>query len=169
METANEQQLVRIHACDAGHLGNSGSALGCRSTGCAIDPAHGAWLLPKFISLAQVVPCPVKPQFRTWPITSFIYSFIVSFIHCLWYRQLGLDLVPRIETEQVDVEKVSPVDLYRIHEASEDSAKCTTVSLGCGDSMVIMQPCILLDSMPDLYCDKMLLMKIVCVCVCVYL
>ena len=51
-----------------------------------------------------------------------------NFSYVRVFRQLGLDLVPRIETEQVDVEKVSPVELYRIHETSEEAAKCTTVS-----------------------------------------
>ena len=34
-------------------------ALDCRSTGWAIDPASGAWFIPKFISLATVVPSPM--------------------------------------------------------------------------------------------------------------
>ena len=34
----------------------SGSALNCWSTDQAIDPAPGAWFIPKFISLALVVP-----------------------------------------------------------------------------------------------------------------
>jgi len=38
-------------------------------------------------------------------------------------RKLGLDLVPRIDSEQVDVDQISPVELFRIHEKSmEDSA-----------------------------------------------
>ncbi|KAK2187560.1 hypothetical protein NP493_162g07017 [Ridgeia piscesae] len=38
-------------------------------------------------------------------------------------KKLGLDLVPRIDSEQVDVDQISPVELFRIHEKSmEDSA-----------------------------------------------
>ena len=35
------------------------SALDCWSTSRAIDPAPGAWLITKFISLVQVIPGPV--------------------------------------------------------------------------------------------------------------
>ena len=39
-----------------GQLWHSGNTLDCSSTGQAIDPAAGAWLISKFISLAKVSP-----------------------------------------------------------------------------------------------------------------
>ena len=38
------------------------------------------------------------------------------------HRKLGLDLVPRIDSEQVDVDQISPVELFRIHEKSMENS-----------------------------------------------
>ena len=43
-------------------------------------------------------------------------------------RLLGLDLVPRIEGEMADVEQISPVELFNIHEQSTVNSQEATVS-----------------------------------------
>ena len=51
----------------------------CRSTGQVIDPAPGAWFMPKFISLAQVIPGPVLLySAESWPVTPFISLIFLS-------------------------------------------------------------------------------------------
>ena len=51
-----------------GQLYHSSSMLDCRSTGRVINPASGAWFIPKFITLAQVVPwASTALQCRIWP------------------------------------------------------------------------------------------------------
>ena len=53
-------------------LSHNGSILNCRSKGQLTDPA---WFILKFISLAQVVPCPVQHySAELWPKAPFIHS-----------------------------------------------------------------------------------------------
>ena len=62
-----QDHKIIIHWCNSvyrgerggGHPWYSGSALGCWSTGRAVDLAPVAWFIIQFISLAQVVPGPV--------------------------------------------------------------------------------------------------------------
>ena len=64
---------------------HSGIMLDCRSTGEAIDPTPGAWFIPKFILLAQVIPGPVLALYCAYcglKHHSFIHSFII--IHSLY-------------------------------------------------------------------------------------
>ncbi len=43
-------------------------------------------------------------------------------------RLLGLDLVPRQESEQVDVDRTSAVELFSLHELSSQNMQDATVS-----------------------------------------
>ena len=69
-------------------MGRSRATMDCRSIGQAINPASGAWFVPKFTSLAQIVPSPVYPySAELWRKTK-QHSFIISAeapadsIHC---------------------------------------------------------------------------------------
>ena len=55
-----DEIMTVFHYYEVGSRGIvAGSTLDCRSTGQVINPAPGAWFIPKFISLNQVVPIPV--------------------------------------------------------------------------------------------------------------
>ncbi len=60
----------------------------------------------------------LHPLFPLWPCC---YRFKGVFVAVA--RQLELDLVPRIQSEQVDVEHVSAVELYRLHEDSVEKSQ----------------------------------------------
>ena len=45
----------------AGRGDSHSKVVACWTVGRAIDPAPGAWSIPKFISLSQIVPKPVLP------------------------------------------------------------------------------------------------------------
>jgi len=47
------------------------------------------------------------------------------------FRMLGLDLVPRCDNEQVEADKISPVELYRLHQRSTVSSQEASVSADC--------------------------------------
>lgn len=44
------------------------------------------------------------------------------------YRKLGMDLVPRVEYQEADPDKVSVVEMYRIHERSVKNCQGAWVS-----------------------------------------
>jgi len=46
-----------------------------------------------------------------------------NILYTLLFRKLGLDLVPRVDGEQVDADKHSICQLYRVHENSAEIAK----------------------------------------------
>ena len=68
---------IQLHK-KLGQSQHNGSVLDCRSTGRGIDPMPGAWIIPKFISLAQIAPIPCSAELKLK--TSFIHSFI-SLLH----------------------------------------------------------------------------------------
>ena len=71
-----------------GHLYHIDSSLDCQSTGRAIDPASVAWFVTNIISLAQIIPGPVKLySAELWPKTPLI-SFYCYIVH----SGLGLDI-----------------------------------------------------------------------------
>src|SRR6218665_1473792 len=69
----------------------------------------------------------IHPSFN-----SLKYSFIIC-------RMLKLDLVPRMNNEQVDVERISPVELYQIHQKSATMSETATVStlVGTSDAAIV--------------------------------
>ena len=68
--------MSRFFLCQWGNPQHSGSALDCRSTGQAIDPAPGAWVIPTFISVSQV-PLPSYSA-EWWPNTPFLSCHVTS-------------------------------------------------------------------------------------------
>ena len=79
-----------------GHPWHRSSTLDCRSSGRAINPASGAWLIPKFISIAQVVYGPVlQYSAELWPrIISFVQ--VVQYSLTVQNRGLNHSLWPRV-------------------------------------------------------------------------
>ena len=60
-----------------------------------------------------------------------VYACVAApYEHALHYfrRLLGLDLVPRVEGEMADVEHISPVELFNIHEQSTVNSQEASVS-----------------------------------------
>ena len=56
-----------------------------------------------------------------------VYHSLIKYPSCLYFRQLGMDLIPRVDGKQVDVEKCSIVKLYRVHLQSALNAKSLQV------------------------------------------
>ena len=56
-----------------------------------------------------------------------VYHSLIKYPSCLYFRQLGMDLIPRVDGKQVDVEKCSIVKLYRVHQQSAYNARSLQV------------------------------------------
>lgn len=56
------------------------------------------------------------------------------FKHFLYYRKLGLELVPRRGAEAVDPEDMSLVELYRVHVESAERAAAVSQQLQVSSS-----------------------------------